>query len=536
MWVDAIVDDILASRPAERYVINDAKSPSGPIHVGSLRGVVLHDCVARGVRDRGRQAAFLYGFDDYDPMDARPAAVPPEFDRYLGLPLSEIPSPAGGGQSYARFYGDGFAEVWRKVGARPEVYWTSEMYKSGRFNEAIRIALDRADELIQIDREISGSRKAQRHPLQPLCERCGRIGTTVVTGWDGRLVSYECRPDKVAWARGCGHRGRRSPFDGGSKLQYKAEWAAKWWILRVSVEGAGKDHMTKGGSHDVAAAIAERIFGTRPPYPIPYEWFLVGGRKMSTSKGLGVPAAELVEILRPELARFLLVRPHHRQQIDFDPAGETVPALYDEYDRAAAAYFGETEAATAAEADVARDHARTFYYSRIEGEPARAYRMRFGKVAYLMQMPTVNLEEAAAREKGAPLTEADRAELRRRMEDARRWLAAYAPEPYRFQVQPALPAVALSPGQRVFLTRLAGIVAERERWGGEELHARIHALKAELGLPPRDAFGAIYLAFLGKPSGPQAGWFLASLDREFVLRRLREAGSAQAGGPRPGGR
>lgn len=522
MWLDVILEDILTSRPADGYVVNDAKSPSGPIHVGSLRGVVLHDCVARGLTERGRPASFLYGFDDYDPMDARPPDASAEFEEHLGKPLSEIPAPGGRAGSYARYYGLAFADVFRKVGASPEIYWTSELYKAGRFNGAIRMALDRAAELIQIDREISGSRKAERHPVQPLCEACGRIGTTVVTGWDGARVAYECRPDKVAWARGCGHTGARSPFDGGSKLQYKAEWAAKWWILRVSVEGAGKDHMTKGGSHDVAAAMCERVFNYRTPYPIPYEWFLVGGRKMSTSKGVGVAAGELVEILRPELARFLMVRPHYRQQINFDPSGETVPTLYDEYDRSAAAYFGEAEANTPAEADLLRDHARTFHFSSIGGEPARAWRMRFAKVAYLMQMPTVDIEAAAAAEMGRPLTPADRAELRTRIEDARRWLATYAPEHYRFQVQAHLPPVSLTPAQRDFLTRLAGVVAERDGWTGEALHERIHALKTEMGLPSKDAFAAIYLVFLGKPSGPQAGWFLASLDRAFVLARLRE--------------
>ncbi|MGH2349001.1 MAG: lysine--tRNA ligase, partial [bacterium] len=387
MWVDVIVDDILASRPSDRYVINDAKSPSGPIHAGSLRGVVLHDCILRSLNDRGREAVFLYGFDDYDPFDSRPQAVSEEFDRYLGVPLSEIPSPAGDGRSYGQHYGLQFADVWRKVGADPQIYWTSEMYKSGRFNEAIRVALSRAEELIRIDREISGSQKAERHPIQPLCEACGRIGTTVVVGWDGTRVSYECRPDKVAWARGCGHRGQRSPFDGGSKLQYKAEWAAKWWILRVSIEGAGKDHMTKGGSHDVAGAMVERVFSYPVPYPIPYEWFLVGGRKMSTSRGLGVPAAELTAILRADLARFLMVRPHYRQQINFDPGGETVPTLYDDYDRAAAAYFGTAEASSPAEADTIRDYARTFHFSRIGGEQPRCHRIRFSKVAYLIQMP-----------------------------------------------------------------------------------------------------------------------------------------------------
>src|SRR2546425_13079146 len=116
------------------------------------------------------------------------------------------------------------------------------MYKSGGFNDAIRMALDHADELMQIDREISGSQKAERHPVQVICESCGRIGTTVVTGWDGRQVSYECRPDKGAWAQGCGHHGRRSPLHGGSKLHYGVERAAKGKALGVSTDGAGNGH------------------------------------------------------------------------------------------------------------------------------------------------------------------------------------------------------------------------------------------------------------------------------------------------------
>ncbi len=532
MWVDVIVGDVVRTRPADRYVINDAKSPSGPIHVGSLRGVVLHDCIGRGLVEQGRRVAFLYGFDDYDPMDTVPAAAPEEFRRYLGMPLSDVPSPAGTQESLARYFGTALIQVFNQLGIHPDVYWTSEMYKAGRFNDAIRLALDRADEFIRIDREISGSKRAERHPVQVVCESCGRIGTTVITGWDGRVVSYECRPDKVAWAQGCGHRGQRGPFDGGSKLQYVVEWAAKWKILGVMIEGAGKDHMTKGGSHDRASAMVERLFTYPTPYPVPYEWLLIGGRAMSSSRGVGMPAAELVELLRPELARFLLVRPHHRQQINFDPGGETVPNLYDEYDRAAAAYFGEAEAKTPAEAELLRDHARTFAYARTEAEPHRCFRMRFAKVAYLMQMPAVDIAREAEREKGAPLVEADRAELARRIDDARRWLAAHAPDHYRFQVQPSLPDVSLDGAQREFLGRLAAVLRSRPEWPGETLHEQIHALKAEMGLASKQAFSAIYLAFLGKPSGPQAGWFLASLDREFVVTRLADAAGAMRTGSR----
>ena len=60
-------------------------------------------------------------------------------------------------------------------------------------------------------------------------------------------------------------------------------------------------------------------------------------------------------------------------------------------------------------------------------------------------------------------------------------------------------------------------------WDGETVQAAIFATATALGLPAGRAFIAIYLAFLGRPSGPRAGWLLAALDREFVIRRLREA-------------
>ena len=515
MWVDLLVEDLLRRHPG-RHVVNDAKTPSGHVPVGHLRGILMHDCVARALRDAGVPVEFLYGFDDYDPMDDLPPQHP-EYARYLGVPFAHIPSPDGRAPSYGHYFAAEFAGVFERLGAHPRLYRTSEMYQAGQFDHAIRLALERVEEIREIYRAVTHSQRIDDRwwPVQVLCENCGRIGTTNVVAWDGREVEYVCVPDKVPWAQGCGHRGRRPPFGGGSKLLYRVEWPAKWAALGVTVEGAGKDHMTRGGTHDVAREISTRVFGRPAPYAFAYEFLLFGGKKMSTSHGVGMPAREILEVLRPELARFLIVRPVPRKQVEFDPGGETIPALYDEYDRAAAAYFHEVETP---------DLARTFYFARVEGEPLRCYRPRFIKVAYLLQIPSVDLPQAVALEKGAPLTDADRVELDLRVTDARRWLATYAPDHYKFQVQAALPETvgALTPGQRQYLARVAATVAA-QRWAGEDLHARLHAVKDEVGLTPREAFGAIYQAFLGKDSGPQAGWFLAALDPDFVVGRLREA-------------
>ncbi|HEV8338187.1 MAG TPA: lysine--tRNA ligase [bacterium] len=515
MWADLLVQEIMKTRPGS-HVVNDAWSPSGDAHIGSLKGVVLHDAITRGLREQGVDVRFSYGFDDYDPFDAVPPYLDAaRFSPFLGKPLADVPAPEPGAESFGQFYGLRFVEEFRRLDCRPEVYWGSALYRGGRMNEAIRRVLDRAEQILEIDREISGSQRAERHPLQIICESCGKIATTVIAGWDGREVLYECRPGKVAWAQGCGHVGRRSPFDGAAKLIYRVEWAAKWWVLGVTVEGAGKDHFTRGGSHDTAAAVAERVFEYPTPFPIPYEFLLIGGAKMSGSAGKGVLARDLQGILRPELTRFLMIRPHYREQKNFDPSGETIPRLYDEYDRAVRAFRGEVDDP---------ELARTFFHARIGGAPVEAYLPRFGKIATLAQIPSVDLEAAVAEEKGAPLTEADRRELAARVADARRWLDGYAPEAYKIEVQAGLPpaAATLSAPQQRFLGALADAL-EGAPWRGEALHALIHEVKNGAGLPPQQAFGALYRAFLGRDSGPQAGWLLAALDRRFVLERLRAA-------------
>ena len=82
-------------------------------------------------------------------------------------------------------------------------------------------------------------------------------------------------------------------------------------------------------------------------------------------------------------------------------------------------------------------------------------------------------------------------------------------------------------GQRAFLARLAE--ALRPGLSGEEIHALVYEIAKSVGLEKTTAaFEAIYVAFLGQPKGPRAGWFLAFLERDFVLSRLREAGRVAA--------
>ena len=64
----------------------------------------------------------------------------------------------------------------------------------------------------------------------------------------------------VKWAQGCDHEGKISPFGGTGKLPWKVDWAAHWKVLGITIEGAGKDHASKGGSYDIAMMLCEKGF------------------------------------------------------------------------------------------------------------------------------------------------------------------------------------------------------------------------------------------------------------------------------------
>jgi lysyl-tRNA synthetase class 1 len=528
-WADEI-----AGRARGRQVVNDSKTPSGTVHVGSLRGVVLHDAIRRAVAEAGRDVEFRYGVEDLDPMDAQALLTKDAIVKYMGVPLAHVPAPAGSPHpNYARHFATLFLETFSELGIHPQLYWMSEQYGSGAMDPYIERALDRADVILEIYRTVSTvNHRPGWLPISVICENCGRIGTTAARDWDGREVSYECRTDLVEWATGCGHRGRVSPFGGRAKLVWNVDWAARWSLVDATIEGCGKDLATAGGSRDRADAISRRVFEREPPLNIPYEFLNIGGRKMSTSRGEGAAAHEIAELLPPTLLRFLFLRYRPNRAIDFDPSGDTIPRLFDEFDRIADAVAGKPP-----RGELPPDPERIFALSLTDPQAdpateAARYRPPFAHLALLLQVPGPDIMERLAAEKGAKLDDAEQDIALQRIEAAQAWLEHFAPPEARLQVHyEALPGSAgeLNPNQRRYLGTLAEAIPSRSLVGGEAWQALIFELAKSLDVRAADAFGAIYRVFLDRPNGPRAGWLLASLSPTFVIGRLREAAGGGQG-------
>jgi lysyl-tRNA synthetase class 1 len=523
-------DEVAASVEGPQ-VVNDSKTPSGTIHVGSLRGVVLHDVLWRAVRERGLDVTFRYGVEDLDPMDAQSLLTPDAVERFMGVPLSRVPAPADSPlPNYARHFASLFLETFAGLGIHPELYWMSELYESGRMDEFVVRALDRASEILEIYATVSTVKhSADWLPVEVICESCGRIGTTHATDWNGRDVAYDCLADKVEWAKGCGYHGRISPLGGRGKLVWNVEWAARWSLFGVTIEGCGKDLATAGGSRDRADAISRRVFEREPPINVPYEFLNIGGKKMSTSKGEGAAAHRMADVLPAELLRFLFVRHRPNRALEFDPGGDTVPRLFDECDRVAAAVAGKP-----AKGELPPDPERIFAMSLVDpnADPkaeAAHFRPPFAHMALLLQVPNVDIDRLLAAEKGGVLDDAERRVLEERIRVARIWLEEFASDRYRVAVRhDELPedTADLREDQRDYLAAVASAAAQAEPNTGEGWQQLLYEIAQARELSTADAFSAVYRAFLGRPNGPRAGWLLASLSLEFAISRLRDAALA----------
>ncbi|MBU0618765.1 lysine--tRNA ligase [Patescibacteria group bacterium] len=516
-WADDFAQQIIKSGKHQPYWADDMKTPSGRIHVGSLRGIISHDLIYKALLDAGKSATLSYVIENQDPMDGLPIYLDKKkYQQYMGQPLWSIPSPKSGYKSYADYFAQDFIEIVNALGAKPKIIYGLDLYRSGKMNQGIKQVLDAASKIRQLYKKISGSAKpADWYPLQVICPKCGKIGTTKVTGWDGEKVSFKCLPALVKWAQGCGHEGKISPFNGNGKVPWKIEWALKWQAVGITIEGAGKDHMTEGGSHDIASAICRQVINYPVPFHFSHEFLLIGGRKMSSSRGLGSSAREMYNLLPPAILRFLLVRPRYNRAIDFDPGSYTIPDLFDTYDHCAVEFYRYGRKS---------DLGRIFELSQVKKPPPKkTFYPRFREVAQYLQMPKVNLTQHFETEKGKSLTITEKKILAERVHYAEIWLRDHAPKEEVFSVSQTLSqAVAeLNQKQKDYLLKVAQLLAKD--WSKpEEFQQALYDASKSLDLPAQKAFTAIYIVLLGKTHGPKAAWLLLDQDRKAMIQRLKK--------------
>lgn len=501
-WADKIAQEIIASGKFKPYWADDMKTPSGFAHIGSMLGPIIHSAIYRALKDAGQEATLTYVINDFDPADEFPDVLKKSLGGHQGKALKMIPSPDSNFDNLADFLANDLKKSLEYLGFEAKYISSWDLYHQGKFDEVIKLALDNSEKIQDIYQKVSGSAKkaAGWLPFQVICEKCGKLGTTKVFAWDGEKVSYKCEQDLVNWAKGCGHEGKITPFGGTGKLPWKVDWAAHWKVIGVTIEGAGKDHASAGGSYDIAMAICKEVFDYPEPFKIPYEFILIGGKKMSSSKGVGLKAHDLVKILPAEVARFLFINADIGSQSNFNPVGTmAIPDLFDNYDKAWV------------------ERSRSYILSQIKNvsEKEKGFiAPRFRDIAnYLSQ----GLNEKEILEK---MSLKKNEMFEERIKYAKAWLENYAPSDYRFEMTEEIPESAknLSSEQKKYLGEVAKLFENEVE--ADSLQVALYNLAKQLKVNPKDAFAAIYLAFINKTHGPRAGLLLTNFGKDKVVDRI----------------
>jgi lysyl-tRNA synthetase class 1 len=513
------------------YIVYDEKTPSGTIHVGSGRGWVISDCIAKAMRKLGMKAKFILSSDDMDPYDKPNKDLDSSWDKYLGMPFRDIPSPKKGYKSFADYYFSQVTEKFKEWGIEANLESTGERYEDGSFNPQIKKILDNTNKVQKIYINLYGEDTpfASKLPFNVKCPKCGKIATTIALEWNKEKeeIYFECREDVVKFAKGCGYKGWISPYDGNGKFPWKVEWAAKWPMKGVTYEIAGKDHFTKGGSRTIACRIAVDVLDYPPPLPSDgyktgkgYEFFTVGGAKMSTSKGTGMAFKDVTDYAPAKMLRYLMVKSRPTAVIDFDPYNDhDILLLYDRYDKTEESYFNDE--------DITQK--RIYELSHIGKIPSKApEHIPLNTAAILIQVALFDTKKAIDILKDLGLikkpSKEDLKAIEERFEFAKKWLKDFASDQYKFELQEKVSEEVLgklNEKQKEALKLLKEKLLEK-KYDEKSLFEEFYQIKEAIGIDTKEFFTAAYLVLIKKEKGPKLAPFILQIGQKKVADMLEQ--------------
>ena len=258
--------------------------------------------------------------DDMDGLRKIPDNVPNQklLQSNLHKPLSEVPDPFEKFKSFAEHNNEMLKNFLNKFNFNYKFKSSTELYKSGFFNDTLKIIFENFDGIMDIIIPTLGKDRQKTYsPFLPICPETGKVLEIPV-------ISRDEKNFKIIFDNN-GKELERSILDGNCKLQWKVDWAMRWHALDVDFEMYGKDLIE-------SAILSSRIInllGKKPPSGFAYELFLdEKGEKISKSKGNGITIEEWLEYSSPEsLSLFMYQNPKRAKKL----YKEVVPKAVDEY-------------------------------------------------------------------------------------------------------------------------------------------------------------------------------------------------------------
>lgn len=488
--------------PEKGYVLFETGyGPSGLPHIGTFGEVLRTTMIRNAFHKISDIPTRLICFsDDLDGMRKVPGNVPNQdmLKEHEQKPLTSVPDPFEEFPSFGEHNNAMLRRFLDTFGFDYEFYSATEFYKSGQFDEVLKRAVDKYDDIMKVMlKSLREERQATYSIFLPIHPETGRVLYVPMkeVNKENYTITFDDEDGKE-WTL---------PVTGGNvKFQWKPDFGARWAALNVDFEMYGKDHSTNTAIYD---RISE-ILGAKKPNHMVYELFLdANGEKISKSKGNGISIDEWLTYASTEsLSYFMFLKPKTAKRLHFD----VIPRMVDEYHQQLKAYPTQDEKGQLA---------NPVYHIHNGDVPESKMVVPF---AMLLNLASVSGAEDKETMWGFIKRYAPEAAVDTHpdLDQA----AGFAVRYYHDFVKPTKTFRAPTDQER---TAMEDMLARLKAWDsaadGEELQSMVFAVGKEHGFENlREWFKALYEVLLGDSQGPRFGGFIALYGIENSIRLIED--------------
>ena len=304
-----------------KIILQTGYGPSGLPHIGTFGEVARTSMIVNALNHLTDLPKEIITFsDDMDGLRKIPDNVPQKekLKKYLHKPLTMVPDPFQKYLSFGEHNNEMLKKFLNQFNFKYNFKSSTELYKSGYFNDALKLVLNNYKEIMNIIIPSLGKERQKTYsPFLPICPNTGVVLEIPV-------LKIDEKNSKIIFDNN-GEKLESSILDGNCKLQWKVDWAMRWYALDVDFEMYGKDLIESA----ILSSKIIKILGKTNPSGFAYELFLdEKGEKISKSKGNGITIDEWLSYASPEsLSLFMYQNPKRAKKL----YREIVPKAVDEY-------------------------------------------------------------------------------------------------------------------------------------------------------------------------------------------------------------
>jgi lysyl-tRNA synthetase class 1 len=304
-----------------KIILQTGYGPSGLPHIGTFAEVARTTMMVNAIKTIIDIPTEIITFsDDMDGLRKVPDNIPNKeiLEKNLHKPLTSIPDPFNKYASFGEHNNEMLKSFLDKFNFNYTFKSSTENYKKGVFNKTLLLVLEKYEQIMEIIIPTLGKDRQKTYsPFLPICNETGKV-------LEVPIIEFNKKEGKIIY-RNNDQDIETEVTNGKCKLQWKVDWAMRWYTFDVDYEMYGKDLIESA----ILSGKICKTLGKKNPNGFAYELFLDDkGEKISKSKGNGITIEQWLKYASPEsLALYMYQNPKRAKKLYAD----VVPKAVDEY-------------------------------------------------------------------------------------------------------------------------------------------------------------------------------------------------------------